>query len=277
MSVWPPRGIGTIPRRGPAGNIPTFSWLYMPFILDAAGADLDTLFRPAPDGIPRERNWIRYGEALRVALDQADITLASIMAEVGPLLHLTAQRQQEILRLCPPAAAFATRETWRPLLGPSAVKLCDVWCARRTLPLDVRRCCRLATPRMRFTRCVCDSWSYSMVVTPAALIAEMQSSPRPLPFPLHPHPQAASPASHRALRLWREPAPPACQSSLIKPTRADGPRRLTGAPSAPYVRSLSARRGTSFPMSGSLTLMLCAWIYNALGLEICSRPGGGAG
>jgi hypothetical protein len=65
----------------------------MPFILDAAGADLDTLFRPAPDDIPRERNWIRYGEALRVALDQAAITLASILVEAGPLLHRTALRQ----------------------------------------------------------------------------------------------------------------------------------------------------------------------------------------
>jgi hypothetical protein len=51
----------------------------------------------------------------------------------------------------------------------------------------------------------------------------------------------------------------------MKPTWADSPRRLTGAPSALYVGSLSARRGTSFPMSGSLTLMLRAWIYNAWG------------
>jgi hypothetical protein len=122
MSVWPPRGIGTIPWQGPVGNIPTFSWLYMPFILDVVGADLDTLIRPAPDGIPRERNWIRYGEALRVALDQADITLASILAEVGPLLH---QRQQKILRLCPPTAAFATREAWR-LVGEVQSSLQDV-------------------------------------------------------------------------------------------------------------------------------------------------------
>ena len=125
MSVWPPGGIGTIPRRGPAGNIPTFSGLYMPFILDAARADVETLFRPALDGIPRERNWIRYGEALRVALDQADITLASIMAEVGPLLHLTARRQEEILNLCPPAAAFATEEAWR-LVGEVQWSLQDV-------------------------------------------------------------------------------------------------------------------------------------------------------
>jgi hypothetical protein len=85
----------------------------MPFILDAAGADLDIMFRPAPDGIPREENLIRYGEVLRVAMDQAGITRASFLAEAGPLLHLTARRQEEVLNLCPAAAAFATEQAWR--------------------------------------------------------------------------------------------------------------------------------------------------------------------
>ena len=125
MSVWPPRGIGTISRRGLPRNIPTFSWLYMPFILDAAGADLDTMFRPAPNGIPREENWIRYGEVLRVAMDQAGITLATILLEADPLLHLTARRQEEILNICPPAAAFATEEAWR-LVGEVQWSLQDV-------------------------------------------------------------------------------------------------------------------------------------------------------
>jgi hypothetical protein len=97
----------------------------MPFIFDAAGADLDTMFRPAPDGIPREENWIRYGKVLRVAMDQASIILASILAEAGPLLDLTAQRQEEILNLCSAAAAFATEETWR-LVGEVQQSLQDV-------------------------------------------------------------------------------------------------------------------------------------------------------
>jgi hypothetical protein len=64
-------------------------------------------------------------EVLRVAMDQAGITLASILAEAGPLLHLTAWRQEEILNLCPPAAAFATEEAWR-LVGKVQLSLQDV-------------------------------------------------------------------------------------------------------------------------------------------------------
>lgn len=75
-----------------------------------------------------------------------------------------------------------------PLLGLSAMKWYCVWCAKRTLPLGIRRCCRPATLHMRFTRRVCDPYSYSMGVTPAVLTAEMQSFPNPPPFALHPHP-----------------------------------------------------------------------------------------
>jgi hypothetical protein len=243
-------------------------WLYIPFILDAAGADLDTLFRPAPDGTPRERNLIRCGEALRVALDQADINLASITAEAGPLLHLTAQRQQEILRLCPPAAAFATREAWR-LVGEVQWSLQDVHALVGPVSGEAVRwvVCQedIAVGHPAMLPAYHPSNALHERCVRPMVIEYGSDAPRPLPFPLHPHPQAASPASHRALRLWRERAPPACQSSSMKPTRADRPRRLTGAPSAPYVGSLSARRSTSFPMSGSLTLMLGAWTYNAWG------------
>jgi hypothetical protein len=94
-------------------DISTFSWLYMPFILDAAGAVLDTLFRPAWE------HWIWYREVLHGAMDRIGITLASILVEASLSLHLTAQRQEENLGLCPLAAAFATEEAWGLVWVPS--------------------------------------------------------------------------------------------------------------------------------------------------------------
>jgi hypothetical protein len=118
MSVWPPRGIGTVPRNEDAlsRNLPPFAWLYMPFILDAAGAVLDTLFRPEPSGIHRGRRWRHHTETLGGAMANAGITLDMLLEEAGPTLHLSAERQEVILGLNPQAANFATEEAWRLVL-----------------------------------------------------------------------------------------------------------------------------------------------------------------
>jgi hypothetical protein len=153
-----------------------------------------------------------------------------------------------------------------PLSGPSAVRRCRVLCAGRASPLDIRRCCRLATHRMRYTRTVCELWSSSKVVAPAALIAEMQSSRPPLPFSLHPHPSAVPPASPLVTGLeGGQPLLPCplFRSTSRRPTRTGRPYRRTGRLHVSCAWSLSGRRGTSSPMSCLLTIVFRTWTCNA--------------
>ena len=250
----------------------------MPFILDAAGADLDTLFRLAPDGIPREGNWIRYGEALRVALDKADITLASILAEAGPLLHLTAQRQQEILHLCPPAAAFATREAWR-LVGEVQWSLQDVHALVGPVRGEVVRCvvCQEDIAVGHPAVLLACHPSHALHETCVRPIVIQYGSDARCPHcrnAIIPQPPSIPPPPPPPSRLPRVPQ----GSTVVEGAgsarlpiildEADAGRRPPppdGRAQCALCRESSARRGTSFPMSGSLTLMLCAWIFNAWG------------
>ena len=127
MSMWPPGNIGHRPRSGRFSSVelPTFSWIYMPFILDAIGVDIDAIFQPGPSGIVRGESWPPIAISLGVSMMAAGITRDSLLREAGPTYHLPAERQEIILGLNPGAAAWITGEAWR-LVGEVQWALEDV-------------------------------------------------------------------------------------------------------------------------------------------------------
>lgn len=115
--MWPPSNIRAAARYAATeqdrlgiptviGATPTFSWLYMPLILDALGLSMVFPFtRPA--------NWERVVAVYAAAFQQHGITWADEHERYGDgLYHLHADRQEALLAMVPVAAGALTEYAW---------------------------------------------------------------------------------------------------------------------------------------------------------------------
>jgi hypothetical protein len=104
MTQWPPSRIEEI-----GGRVPTFSWIYMPLILDAAG--MSNVFH-----FPRPAQWHDWVCAYARAFRAMGITNEWMSTRWDGMHHLSSADQEELISMCVEGQAV-TAYAWRLARG----------------------------------------------------------------------------------------------------------------------------------------------------------------
>lgn len=118
MRVWPPTNIGP---PAPGQPPPTFSWLYMPLLLDALGHTLSFPFlRPRMLG---DERWVDLVARLRTALQREGYDLDWFVLHADGPSHLPAHVQNHLVNLDAYVGQYITQVAWDMSLATIASPL----------------------------------------------------------------------------------------------------------------------------------------------------------